>query len=268
MQEKDARHNTPDAQPRQRKPYPWPVRILTLLLALLVLGGSIFVCFMPAGRGEGAFTVLKKGMTGRQVLQMQQALSAMGYYDGRQDGNFSRALEAAVLAFQQDFGLTQTGTIDYDAYTLLLSEVPDTPPEATPAPTRRAAAPPSAQPSEALEAENAVRRDAWYSDKEHVAAYLRAFGTLPGNYIKKAEAEALGWSSAKGNLWQVAPGKSIGGDRFGNYEGKLPAKRGRQYYECDVDYDGGFRGAKRIVFSSDGLIYYTQDHYATFEEIK
>lgn len=268
MQEKDARHNTPDAQPRQRKPYPWPVRILTLLLALLVLGGSIFVCFMPTGRGEGDFIVLKKGMTGRQVLQMQQALSAMGYYDGRQDGNFSRALEAAVLAFQQDFGLTQTGTIDYDAYTLLLSEAPDTPPEATPAPTRRAAAPPSAQPSEALEAENTVRRDAWYSDKEHVAAYLRAFGTLPGNYIKKAEAEALGWSSAKGNLWQVAPGKSIGGDRFGNYEGKLPAKRGRQYYECDVDYDGGFRGAKRIVFSSDGLIYYTQDHYATFEEIK
>ncbi|MGN1069057.1 MAG: ribonuclease domain-containing protein [Candidatus Fimadaptatus sp.] len=57
---------------------------------------------------------------------------------------------------------------------------------------------------------------------------------------------------------------SIGGDRFGNREGLLPDARGRQYYECDVNYDGGYRGGERIVFSSDGLIYYTCDHYNTF----
>ena len=107
-----------------------------------------------------------------------------------------------------------------------------------------------------------------YSDKEHVAAYLREFGELPPNYITKKDAQALGWVSSLGNLWDVAPGKSIGGDRFGNYEGQLPDAKGRKYFECDIDYEGGRRNAKRIIFSNDGLIFYTEDHYSTFEEMK
>ena len=71
--------------------------------------------------------------------------------------------------------------------------------------------------------------------------------------------------SSEGNLGEVAPGMSIGGDYFGNYEGNLPEAKGRDYYECDIDSNGGYRGAKRIVFSNDGLIYYTEDHYETFE---
>ena len=106
-----------------------------------------------------------------------------------------------------------------------------------------------------------------YSDKEHVAAYLRAYGELPQNYITKKEAQALGWVSSKGNLWEVAPGKSIGGDYFGNYEKLLPEKKGREWHECDIDFDGSYRNAKRILFSSDGLIYYTDDHYETFTEV-
>ena len=101
-----------------------------------------------------------------------------------------------------------------------------------------------------------------------MAAYLREFGRLPDNYLTKKEAQALGWVSSEGNLWQVAPGKSIGGDPFGNYEGLLPKKSGRSYYECDIDFDGGYRNGKRIIFSSDGLIFYTDDHYESFEEIK
>jgi len=66
----------------------------------------------------------------------------------------------------------------------------------------------------------------------------------------------------------VAPGRSIGGDKFGNYEGLLPRKGGRQYYECDIDFEGRYRNGKRIVFSNDGLVFYTEDHYETFEEIK
>lgn len=58
---------------------------------------------------------------------------------------------------------------------------------------------------------------------------------------------------------------SIGGDRFGNREGLLPTAKGRKYYECDIDFDGTYRGAKRIVYSNDGLIYYTEDHYESFE---
>ncbi len=106
-----------------------------------------------------------------------------------------------------------------------------------------------------------------YSSKEEVAAYINKYNKLPSNYITKKEAENLGWESSKGNLWNVADGKSIGGDKFGNREGLLPKKSGRQYYECDIDYNGGYRGAKRIIYSNDGLIYYTEDHYKTFEQL-
>ena len=110
-----------------------------------------------------------------------------------------------------------------------------------------------------------VERDGTYTSKEYVAAYINKFGHLPGNYITKEQARRLGWVSSRGNLHDVAPGKSIGGDKFGNYEELLPAKKGRQYYECDIDYRGGRRNAKRIIFSRDRLIYYTEDHYNTFE---
>ena len=112
-----------------------------------------------------------------------------------------------------------------------------------------------------------VTEDGEYSSKEQVAAYLNEFGHLPGNYITKREAEDLGWVSSEGNLWDVAPGKSIGGSRFGNYEKLLPEKKGRKYYECDIDFDGTYRGPKRIIYSNDGLIFYTEDHYKTFEQL-
>ena len=107
--------------------------------------------------------------------------------------------------------------------------------------------------------------DGTYTTKEEVAAYLNQYQHLPSNFIKKNEAKDLGWVSSEGNLGEVAPGKSIGGDRFGNYEGILPEKDGRKYFECDINSDGGYRGAERIVYSNDGLIYYTGDHYETFE---
>lgn len=112
-----------------------------------------------------------------------------------------------------------------------------------------------------------VDEDGVYDTREEVALYLHTYGHLPGNYITKKDAEAAGWSSEKGNLWDVAPGKSIGGSRFGNYEGQLPEKKGRKYFECDLEYNGGYRGAKRLVYSNDGLIFYTEDHYNTFEQL-
>ncbi len=75
----------------------------------------------------------------------------------------------------------------------------------------------------------------------------------------------MGWEPSKGNLWDVTDKKIIGGDVFGNREGLLPHKEGRKYLECDVNYKGGKRGAERIVYSNDGLIYYTKDHYKSFE---
>lgn len=108
-----------------------------------------------------------------------------------------------------------------------------------------------------------ISEDGEYTSKEEVAYYLHIYGHLPANFITKKEAKALGWVSKEGNLYEVAPGKSIGGDYFGNYEGVLP--EGKEYRECDIDTDGRYRGAKRIVYSDDGCIYYTEDHYESFE---
>lgn len=113
----------------------------------------------------------------------------------------------------------------------------------------------------------AVTEDGSYTTREEVALYLHTFGHLPGNYITKKEAEQLGWDNKKGNLWEVAPGKSIGGSHFGNYEKQLPEKKGRKYYECDINYEGKYRGAERIIYSDDGLVFYTGDHYKTFEQL-
>lgn len=112
-----------------------------------------------------------------------------------------------------------------------------------------------------------LAEDGSYTSKEEVALYLHTYGHLPDNYISKKEAQELGWDSKKGNLGEVAPGKSIGGSHYGNYEGQLPEKDGRKYYECDLEYDGGYRGAKRLVYSNDGLVFYTEDHYETFEQL-
>ena len=106
-----------------------------------------------------------------------------------------------------------------------------------------------------------------YSSKDEVAEYLHRYKELPPNFITKKEAGALGWKSSDGNLWEVTDKASIGGDIFGNREGLLPKKKGRVYYECDINYQGGYRGAERIVFSNDGLIFYTDDHYESFEEL-
>lgn len=114
---------------------------------------------------------------------------------------------------------------------------------------------------------NVIDKNGSYTSKEDVSLYIHTYGELPSNYITKDEAYDLGWNSKEGNLWEVAEGKSIGGDYFGNYEGNLPESSGRQYYECDIDYEGGYRNAKRLIYSNDGLIYYTEDHYETFEEI-
>ena len=109
-----------------------------------------------------------------------------------------------------------------------------------------------------------IDRNGSYTSKDDVALYIHTYGELPQNFITKKEAERLGWDG--GSLERYAPGKSIGGSYFGNYEGKLQKQKGRTYYECDIDTKGKrSRGPKRIVYSNDGLIYYTPDHYETFE---
>ena len=108
-----------------------------------------------------------------------------------------------------------------------------------------------------------VVREGEYTSKDDVARYIKQFGTLPRNFITKSQARALGWRG--GPLEPYAPGKSFGGDRFGNYERRLPND---SYRECDIDTRGKPRGAKRLVFTPRRRVYYTDDHYKTFKEVE
>lgn len=101
-----------------------------------------------------------------------------------------------------------------------------------------------------------------------IVQHIIDHGSLPDSFVTKREAEKLGWDASEGNLRKVAPGKSIGGDRFYNREGELPEASGRKYYEADLNYNGGHRGAERLVYSSDGLIYVTRNHYRSFQQVK
>ena len=113
------------------------------------------------------------------------------------------------------------------------------------------------------ETESKIDKDGYYYSKNEVALYIHTYGKLPSNFITKTEAKKLGWTG--GSVEKYAKDKAIGGDSFGNYEGLLPKKNGRKYTECDIDTHGASsRGAKRIIFSNDGLVYYTDNHYASF----
>lgn len=136
-----------------------------------------------------------------------------------------------------------------------IEPTPEPTAEPTPEPTPKPTPEPTPEPTPSLP------EDGSYTTKEDVALYIHLYGHLPDNFITKKEAQDLGWSG--GSLEKYAPGKCIGGDRFGNYEGLLP--KGKKYTECDIDTLGAkSRGAKRIVYSDDGCIYYTDDHYESF----
>jgi len=160
-----------------------------------------------------------------------------------------------------------SGGIDAPVFTLAPTD-----PAQTADPVDESAESPTAEPTEAPTAGPTaeptdtpcpVSEDGEYWTKDEVALYIHLYGHLPKNYITKEEAQDLGWPG--GSLEPYAPGCSIGGGYFGNYEGLLPKKNGRKYTECDIDTRGKrSRGAKRIVFSNDGLIYYTDDHYESF----
>ena len=110
-----------------------------------------------------------------------------------------------------------------------------------------------------------ITQDGTYTSKLEVAAYIKKYGCLPSNFITKQQARDLGWVNTEGNLNQVAPGKSIGGDEMQYKETKIAQVDGRIYYECDINYSEGFRGAERLVYSNDGVIYYSPNHFKTFE---
>ncbi len=183
-------------------------------------------------------------------------------------------------AEESSAGLTAGGTSGANA-PVTVADVPDIS-ESPPAATVLADSPSSNSPSptpleqsgtqtttpapSAPTAAAKIDEDGLYTSKGDVALYIHTYGHLPDNFITKSQARALGWGDSYSSVDDAAPGKSIGGDRFGNREGLLPKKSSRSYTECDIGTMGKkSRGVKRIVFSNDGLIYYTGDHYESFE---
>ena len=177
--------------------------------------------------------------------------------------------EATEAAAPETEALTEAPTEALtETPTEALTEAPTEAETETEAKAEPATEPPAVEtdylPEEEETLPASVEKDGSYTTPEDVAEYIHTFGTLPGNFLTKKEAQELGWNSSKGNLWDVAPGMSIGGDKFGNREGLLPKGR---YKECDVNYEGGYRGAERLIFSEDGSIYYTNDHYKSFTQL-
>ena len=166
--------------------------------------------------------------------------------------------EFADLPATNDPPATEEPTIaPMDNSLILLTDAPQ---QETPAPT---ATPKPTAKSTPRGTESPVQYGEDYDDKDGVALYLHLYGELPPHFITKKEAQKLGWSG--GEIEDFCTGAAIGGDYFGNYEGLLPKKKGRSYYECDIGTVGKkSRGSKRIIFSNDGLIYYTDDHYESF----
>ena len=174
-------------------------------------------------------------------------------------------IEKAAQTVQQIAEVLNDTEEDTESAALPASEAQEAAEEASEEPAQASDQETAAEePAEAAAETPAIDEDGVYTTKDDVALYLHTYGHLLSNVITKKEAEKLGWSG--GSLEPYAPGKCIGGSHFGNYEGILPEKDGRSYTECDIDTLGADkRGAKRIVFSNDGLIYYTEDHYETFE---
>lgn len=202
-------------------------------------------------------SMLGSGNSGKMVNEQKTAA------DVNVDGTINATDASNLLIYTANVGSgTFTGSLSE-----FMQQKDETPSETTQPPTTQ---PPTEPPTTAPVTEPtteplpAIQKNGTYTSPEDVAAYIHTFSTLPSNFITKKEAQALGWVSTLGNLWDVAPGKSIGGDYFGNYEKLLPDGN---YHECDVNYAGGYRGAERLVYSTDGRIYYTNDHYATFTQL-
>lgn len=96
---------------------------------------------------------------------------------------------------------------------------------------------------------------------------LKYQSELPDYYLTAAQAKEKGWIPEIANLWQVCPNQMIFGGEYKNRNGHLPSKEGRVWYEADINYQVGYRNNQRIIFSNDGLIFVTYDHYKTFFEI-
>lgn len=214
---------------------------LYIVGALLAL--AVIICILWGGRGR------QPEVIDLPVAPSEGFSETMLQTSSGDDSSESVSLPEVSLAEQTDSSVSEGASEDLAGEVTSVSPNEDA----------------TAEVSAAIATDNpSVDEDGIYTSKEDVAAYILAYNKLPSNFITKKAAKKLGWPG--GSLEEYAPGKCIGGDYFANYEGLLPEKEGREYHECDIDTLGkSKRGAKRIIYSNDGLIYYTDDHYESFE---
>ncbi len=195
---------------------------------------------------------MKKWFRSRWLCLILAVILTAGLFTGCKAGTGQSGQEAAST-------LTSVSEETQETASTLISVSDDTQEEASALLT----VPDQGQEDGAQDPGQAIAEDGSYTTKEDVALYIHTYGKLPPNFITKKAAQKLGWEG--GSLEPYAPGKCIGGNYFGNYEGILPEGN---YKECDIDTLGKkSRGAKRIIYSDDGRIYYTEDHYKSFTQL-
>lgn len=195
---------------------------------------------------------MKKWFRSRWLCLILAVILTAGLFTGCKAGTGQSGQEAAST-------LTSVSEETQETASTLISVSDDTQEEASALLT----VPDQGQEDGAQDPGQAIAEDGNYTTKEDVALYIHTYGKLPPNFITKKAAQKLGWEG--GSLEPYAPGKCIGGNYFGNYEGILPEGN---YKECDIDTLGKkSRGAKRIIYSDDGRIYYTEDHYKSFTQL-
>ena len=227
----------------------WLLKWTFALLATVMVLASLVGC-----SSKDVETALDVAVDIIEVVDALESLEAEEYAAAKQEDSSTISTTQTTKESSVDDISTDAAWTETEATEVISTEVTST----------------EAESSEAKEHALTVEEDGHYTSKEEVALYLYTYGKLPSNFISKKEAEDLGWKKKQGEAGQlhvVAPGMSIGGSSFGNYEGLLPEKKGRRYYECDINYVKGNRGAERIVYSNDGLIFYTGDHYESFEQL-
>ena len=119
----------------------------------------------------------------------------------------------------------------------------------------------SVQPLEAIEAGTATVDGTSGADW-----HIKNVNKLPDNYITKEELKSFHWKRGKAPS-NYAPGKIVGGNIYKNDDLHLPHEMKRIWYEADINYVQGKRNSQRLVYSDDGLIFVTYNHYQTFYEI-
>ena len=88
---------------------------------MLIYSGTPVTAGQAVATENPNFTTLRQGMSGADVMRMQEMLAELGYYTAAVDGTFGYTTQLAVTAFQQKNGLKADGVAGAETLALLYS---------------------------------------------------------------------------------------------------------------------------------------------------